>query len=619
MITTIRAALSVLMLLGFYVFALALVGAMGVATVLLWQNHSGPNVAKLGFATIVVAVALVIALVRVIRAKPTPMPGLPLSESEAPELWRTVRELAEVANTRVPDEILLIPMVNAAVTEDARMLGLVGGRRRLYVGVPLLQALTVAQLRSVLAHELGHYSRNHTRLGEVAYRGREAIVGTVGQLDGNIVGLLLKQYAKVYMLVAAAVSRRQELEADELSVRVAGRATAQATLRELPVVDAAWGFYERRFVDPGWEAGYAPTAAGFFGGFGEMLRARADELASLRASAPPTEQSRWDSHPSIAVRVIAMDAMHDVAVPVDTRAATDVIPGFDRASEAVAANTVRFERRKQLSWNELGGTTILIQEQRDADLIYRAAARLRGSGGAGLGDVLELSEAGRLGEFAAEFFSGMTRREAREKFIEPMELLLRVAAVRSGAASWRHSWTGSPTLVGRDGGPLPLDEIAVLACAQDTVGEARARLAALGVDVAAAVMVDQVATAHGGGVLGGLANVKVNDAPHDVLILDNGLILKPCPKNRDGGKNRLIQLVRSGSVAELAARNTFVPFEEIADAKVVKVVPIRVELTLRDGRRLRIFETWSGDKLSKDSDDVLHEAVKRFTASSAGR
>jgi Zn-dependent protease with chaperone function len=213
MITTIRAALSVLMLLGFYVFALALVGAMGVATVLLWQNHSGPNVAKLGFATIVVAVALVIALVRVIRAKPTPMPGLPLSESEAPELWRTVRELAEVANTRVPDEILLIPMVNAAVTEDARMLGLVGGRRRLYVGVPLLQALTVAQLRSVLAHELGHYSRNHTRLGEVAYRGREAIVGTVGQLDGNIVGLLLKQYAKVYMLVAAAVSRRQELEA----------------------------------------------------------------------------------------------------------------------------------------------------------------------------------------------------------------------------------------------------------------------------------------------------------------------------------------------------------------------------------------------------------------------
>jgi Zn-dependent protease with chaperone function len=39
------------------------------------------------------------------------------------------------------------------------------GRRYLYLGVPILQVLTVSQLRAVLAHELGHYSRGHTRFG----------------------------------------------------------------------------------------------------------------------------------------------------------------------------------------------------------------------------------------------------------------------------------------------------------------------------------------------------------------------------------------------------------------------------------------------------------------------
>jgi Zn-dependent protease with chaperone function len=618
MITTIRAALSVLMLLGFYLFAFGLVAAMGVATVLLWQDHSGPAVAKLGYVTIAVGVAIVVALWRVMRAKPEVMPGLPVSEAQAPELWRMVRELAAVANTRVPDEILLIPMVNAAVTEDARLLGLVGGRRRLYLGVPLLQAFTVAQLRSVLAHELGHYSRNHTRLGEIAYRGREAIVATVQRLSGNLVGWLLKQYAKLYMLVGAAVSRRQELEADELSVRVAGRATAQATLRELPVIDAAWGFYERRYIDPGWEAGYAPTAADFFGGFGQMLEARADELASMRSAPPPEDGSRWDSHPSIAVRVAAMDAMADVAVAADNRPAADVLPDFDRASEAVATRSVQFDNRKQLPWDEFSGASVLTQEQREADLIYRAAARLRGTGGAGLSDVLELVEAGRLGELAEDFFPGATRREARAKFAGPMTLLLRVAAVRSGAAAWRHSWSGPPTLVGRSGDVPPLEEVAALAIVPDTVAEARARMAALGIDVAAAVVVDRVATAHGGDIIGGLANVSVNGAPHDVLILDNGLILKSCPKKTDGGKNRLIALVQSAPVAELARDNAFLPFEEIAAATVVKTTPIRVELTMRDGRTLRIFEAWTGERLAKNSSEVLHEVIKPFLAAPVG-
>lgn len=617
MITTLRAAISVVMLLGFYVLAFAIVGGLGVASFLLWQGHAGLGAAKLSYLTIAAGAAVLLALWRVMRAKPEPMPGLPISPQQAPELWQTVRELAAVANTRVPDEILLIPIVNAAVTEDARLLGLVGGRRRLYLGVPLLQGLTVAQLRSVIAHELGHYSRNHTRLGEVAYRGREAIVGTVSQLSGNLVGWLLKQYAKAYMLVGAAVSRRQELEADELSVRVAGRTVAQNTLRELPVIDAAWRFYERRFIDPGWEAGYAPTAAGFFGGFGDMLAARTDELAALRSEAPPTEQSKWDSHPSIAARVTAMEDMPEAGVAPDTRGATDLIPSFDRASEAVAARAVSFGERNQLPWDELHGIATLVEEQRQADVIYRATVRLGNTRDAGLSTVLELVESGRLDELATEFFPDATKPEAKQHFVAPMALLLRVAAVRSGAASWRQPWAGPPVLTGRDGVPLDVKRIAELAIVPERVTEARQRLAELGVDVAAATVVDKVATAHGGDIVGGLANVKLNGSPHDLLILDNGLIFTPCPKSTDGGKDRLIRFAQSAPLTELARTNVFLPYEEIAGARIVKSSPIRVEITARDGRTWQVFETWTGDRLTKESDEALQAAVTPFLTADA--
>ena len=295
MTTTLRAALSAVLLAGFYVVALAIIVGMGALSWWAFQSDAEAAAAKLGFFTAAIAVGVVVALWKVARARPEPEVGPTLTPADAPALWEAVRELAAAAGTRAPDDIRLLPDVNAAVSEDTRLLGLVGGTRHLYLGVPLLQTLDVGQLRSVLAHELGHYSNSHTRLGPLTYRGKQAIVATLEQLSGNVVGWFLRLYARLFFVVSAAVNRRQELEADELSVRIAGRATAQSALRELPVADAAWSFYLHNYLDDAWESGYAPTAHGFFGGFGELVTARTAELAEMRDDAPPAEQSRWGS------------------------------------------------------------------------------------------------------------------------------------------------------------------------------------------------------------------------------------------------------------------------------------------------------------------------------------
>lgn len=619
MLTTVRAAVSVLLLFGFYLLALALVGGLGYASYWLFHTGSGTGGVKVAALTLVAAAGVIVALWRMITARPELPPGVPLSPDQAPQVWQLVRELAGRADTSVPDAIVVIPDVNAAVTEQTRLLGLVGGPRRLYLGVPLLQALTVGQLRPVIAHELGHYSRRHTRLGEVAYRGQVAIDETLKELSGNIVGWLLRPYARLYLLVAAASNRRQELEADELSVQVAGRATAVATLREMPVVVAAWNFYETRYLDPGWENGFAPSPADFFGGFNQLLAARTAEIAEPRAEAPPARQSRWDSHPSIAVRVAAMESQPDSPVWTDNRPATDLFPAFDLLAEAVARTTVAYGNRRQLPWNEFTTAAWSTHEQRQADVVYRAAARIAGTGTAGLGTVLNLVAAGRLPQLAVEFFPHAPGPDAARRFADPMQLLLRVAAARSGVGRWLPSWTGEPPLVGLDGRDLELEPIAALAVAPETLPEARARLAGLGIDVATAVQVDAVATAHGGAIVGGLANVEVDGVQHDVLILDNGLILRPCPKKTEGGKLRLAQFAQAAPVPELAAANRFLSHEDIAAATIDRRVPIRVSLTLHNGQTVKVYEKWSGESLTKSSADDLRDAVTPFVRTPADR
>src|SRR5262249_14645178 len=195
MITTVRAAVSVVLLLGFYVLALAIVGGLAFASYFLWTHDVGSGAAKVSYLTVVVAAGVAVALWRVVRARPTMPPGLPVNSEQAPQLWAMVRELASQARTRAPEQVMLVPDVNAAVVEDAKALGLVGGERRLYLGVPLLQGITVGQLRSIVAHELGHYSGRHTRLSAISYRGRLAVFGTVQQLSGKFAGWIFKMYA----------------------------------------------------------------------------------------------------------------------------------------------------------------------------------------------------------------------------------------------------------------------------------------------------------------------------------------------------------------------------------------------------------------------------------------
>lgn len=351
---TLRAVRALVLLAGFYLLGVILLAALAGADYLLYLHAPSGVAIKLYVVSVLLALPLIRGLFMLRTPKAEERPGLPVTEADEPELWRTVRELADRVGTRAPSRIVLTPEVNAAVSEDARLLGLLPGPRRLYLGVPLLQGLTEAQLRAVLAHELGHYSNSDTRLAAITARGRAQVLRTIDnfeeradktagreqarqekknakaaakgkktkEIDTRHSGFTYRMMARIYVAYAnlyfratLAGSRREEYAADAAAARIAGRDATASALREIPALSAAFGFYMNSYATLGSEARLLPPRGEFFGGFGRMLTARQLELVGLRTDLPTEPSSPYDSHPPIADRVERIEAM-----PADGRA-----------------------------------------------------------------------------------------------------------------------------------------------------------------------------------------------------------------------------------------------------------------------------------------------------------
>jgi Zn-dependent protease with chaperone function len=303
-VTTLRAALAVGLLGGFYLLAFTLIGGLAWLSGWLWLTVPGEAAQGAGYLTVAAAVGLSIATWQLLRARPDPPPdGLVVSEQQAPELWSEVRAMAESVGTRPPDEIRLGSVANASVWEDARLLGLRPGRRHLYLGVPFLRACDPGQMRAVLAHELGHYSGHHTRLAVLTYRGMRAIRHTIDAVGPNSIGgLLFSGYATIYAVVSLTVRRGMELEADRASVRAAGYEATVRALRDAPRIILNWEAFLASYVK--WNRGEGYTPAQLLAWFDWLIEHRRADLD--RAGQKRARPERWDSHPPTRERIKAI-------------------------------------------------------------------------------------------------------------------------------------------------------------------------------------------------------------------------------------------------------------------------------------------------------------------------
>jgi len=160
--------------------------------------------------------------------------GIPLSRTEGRTLYDLVEEIRCAVDAPAVDRITITRGFNAAAavySEPWRF----RRHRTLVIGFPVLATLTKAELRAVIAHELAHFSSAHDGYAAWIYRIRRSWLALQAALDGRLatpvyVYWFIRWYIPRLSTASAEVARRHEIVADEVAVRVAGRAAAADAL-----------------------------------------------------------------------------------------------------------------------------------------------------------------------------------------------------------------------------------------------------------------------------------------------------------------------------------------------------------------------------------------------------
>ena len=455
-----RALLALAFLLGFYVLAGAVVGALVGANVALYAL-GGRASGQLVLVTLVIAAAVLRGVFFVARSDGAELPGVAIDEHSQPELVDLVRSVAGEMGTEPPARILLVPEVNAAVTQTGGLLGFRRGERVMVLGVPLIHALTVDQLRGVVAHELGHYAGGDTRLGAITYRAGASIYRTVENLgDHTLLGRLFSAYGRRYLLLSLRVRRQQELSADAAAVRLAGRDSHISALRRIEVTAMAFDHFLRFYLAPLWQKGY--DAENAFDGYRALLAdpAREAELAELEAAAQDVVADPFDSHPSLAERVAHAGRLPEGAsAEQDPRPAGVLLQNSENVEREVGRLLTRQVTGRQMDqevrWDTTAAEVFAADLHEDSDVLLRAAATVVGKPEAAtLAWAFALVEDGRADELVAAL-TGPLEDATPEERAELNARVLRhymASAIGSYLAAdrghtWAISWSGPIGLV----------------------------------------------------------------------------------------------------------------------------------------------------------------------------
>jgi len=238
--------------------------------------------------------------------------AVPLRARDAPGLIALVQMLTTRLRTPRLHRILVTTADNVGIGQRPRLGPFGWYRNSLALGLPVLQALSPDEFRAVLAHELGHLSRQHGRFGSWIYRirvlwQRLAARPPGDQQSGFVVHWFLKRWGPLFSAYTLVLARRQEYEADQFAAQLAGKNILARGLARLevmrPYLQQQWWpavlAHAQRDPEP-------PT-----GIMGSMA-------AALRAGATPADERRWleqalrrktghtDSHPSLSDRFAAL-------------------------------------------------------------------------------------------------------------------------------------------------------------------------------------------------------------------------------------------------------------------------------------------------------------------------
>jgi Zn-dependent protease with chaperone function len=294
-------------LLGYAVLGLALLLLVGLAVGIGFLALRSSLL--LGKAIIPLA-GLAWVILRALKIRLDPPEGFPVSRSEAPALIEMIEDVGRRVRGPSLHQILVDGDFNASVVQIPRGLGLLGQRNYLVLGLPYMQATSPDEFRAVVAHELGHLSRNHGRISSWIYRIHATWQSLLAALEERrrLGTALFRRFFSWYQPRFEAYSfplrRLHEYDADRAAADAAGAEPAASSL-VAAVLNGSYldtEYWPRVYARANEEPVPPP---GVFRALPEGLanarkHPRADTWIANALARPTAPQ---DTHPSIGARI----------------------------------------------------------------------------------------------------------------------------------------------------------------------------------------------------------------------------------------------------------------------------------------------------------------------------
>lgn len=349
-----RAYVAVALTIGFYALALASAGALLFAAFAMVAWADTVHV-KLVLFCVVGGGVILWAIFP--RSDKFVEPGPLLDPHQQPELFAVLRDVAEKTRQEMPEEVYLIPDVNAYVSHRG---GAFGKRRIMGLGLTLMESVTVPQFRAIVAHEFGHYVNDDTKYGAWVYKTRVAIERTIHSLEQHSTALDIpfKAYGRLFVRVTQAISRAQELAADRLAASVTSAEEFIAALITVRRTGAAYMSYVDGELAPVLSLGYRPPMARGFAAFvavPSIAKALDETLAETLANEQTAED---DTHPPLRERIEALgltaDVNFDAAAPRAASLLRDLAHLEASLITAMWSDPVAAAGFQSVAWEEAG-------------------------------------------------------------------------------------------------------------------------------------------------------------------------------------------------------------------------------------------------------------------------
>ncbi len=280
--------------------------------------------------------------------------GRRIEPKDAPELYAALDDLKTKLDVGRRIDVRLEDEVNAGAREARGLFGLLGTRRVLMLGVPLLALLGKDEARAVIAHEFGHFSRRHGRLGHWLYWAHLGWLSHAEEIDEESSILdragasIAESFVPAFSRRAMVWSRRCEYEADADAARAVGGEQLTRALARLDVFNA-WQAEKLPRIIHGWQCA-EPSAPDDF--LERMIAAFEATPCDILATIAATEQSRsgdWlDTHPKLAERAAAL-GVHASLAPRRELAGSVLLGSL--WPTAAAEYNARWRKENAVAWS----------------------------------------------------------------------------------------------------------------------------------------------------------------------------------------------------------------------------------------------------------------------------